>query len=436
MSRVSAGGLENLTDTPLPTDFIIFERASDGTPRKATVNAITSSSQVISVTTGITAFAGGGQTSATALTTEYNLVTTCATNFDSVKLLTAAAGDIQTVKNSGAAILSVFPNTGDSINSMAVNLSIDIPVGGEVTFLAINATVWHTQTTLDLVSPSTQKGNLVIKASDSAGNTQTLITNASQAAARTYTIPDAGASASFGMTEGAQTLNGVQTFGALNLHKATNAITAFAGGGQGSATALTSTINSITTCATAADSVKLPAATAGSVVQVSNLGAAYASVFPASGDLIDSLAANTSISLSVGYSIIFTCSVTGSWKSVIPSPAGAKYTTGTTTTTFAAGQLTGASFVVYNNTQGTPGSIATRTAAQMFTDDPYARVGGTYRLRVINNQGTGTLTITAGSNVTLTGTMTIAINTYRDFIVTYTTAAALVIQQCGIGTDA
>lgn len=216
----------------------------------------------------------------------------------------------------------------------------------------------------------------------------------------------------------------------------TNAITAHAGGGQGSATALTADINSITVCATAADSVVLPAATAGRMVQVSNLGAAYASIFPASGEIIDALAADTSISLAVRSSIIFTCAVAGSWKATPQPHAGAKYTTGTTTTTFAAGQLTGAYFVVYNNTQGTPGSIITRTAAEMFIDDPFARVGGTYHLRVINNQGTGVLTITAGSNVTLTGTMTIATNTYRDFIVTYTSATALVIQQCGIGTDA
>ena len=66
----------------------------------------------------------------------------------------------------------------------------------------------------------------------------------------------------------------------------------------------------------------------------------------------------------------------------------------------------------------------------------YSRVGGTYHVRIINNQGTGTLTVTAGSGVTLTGTATIAINTFRDFVITYTSATALVMQQVGIGTDA
>lgn len=112
-----------------------------------------------------------------------------------------------------------------------------------------------------------------------------------------------------------------------------------------------------------------------------------------------------------------------------------KYTTNTTTTTFAAGQLTGADFVVYTNTQGTPGTITTRTATQMYSEDPYASVGKTYILRIINGQGTGTLTVAAGSGVTASGTLTIAANTWRDFLVTYTSATALTLQQIGTGTN-
>lgn len=114
--------------------------------------------------------------------------------------------------------------------------------------------------------------------------------------------------------------------------------------------------------------------------------------------------------------------------------SGAKFTTGVTTTTFAAGQLTGSNKVVYENTQATPGTITTRTASLMFTDDLAARVGLAYSLRISNNNGTGILTVAAGVGVTLTGTATIAINTFRDFVVTYTSATALVIQQIGSGT--
>jgi hypothetical protein len=199
------------------------------------------------------------------------------------------------------------------------------------------------------------------------------------------------------------TMAGTPAFSGLPLFKATNAITAFAGGGQGSATALTSTVNRITTCATAGDSVKLPTATAGSVVIVVNDGATAADIFPASGDGINALSANTAVRLSSGSNALYSCEVTGTWiESLHINPAqNGSYVTNTTTTTFAAGQLTGSRFVIYNNTQGTPGSIATRTATLMFADQPNARVGGTYLLRIKNGQGTGTLTVTAGTGVTL-----------------------------------
>ena len=158
--------------------------------------------------TGITAFATGGQANATAMTARWNNVTTCATAGDSVKLMAAEDGAVQSVKNSGAATLAIFPATGDAINALAVNLSIDLPPGGEIEFHAIDATTWETRESLYLPAPTTQTGGLEIKAADSAGNTTTTITNASQAAARTYTIPDAGASTEFVMAAGAQTIAG------------------------------------------------------------------------------------------------------------------------------------------------------------------------------------------------------------------------------------
>lgn len=111
----------------------------------------------------------------------------------------------------------------------------------------------------------------------------------------------------------------------------------------------------------------------------------------------------------------------------------AKYSTGTTTTTFTAGQLTGAAVTVYDSTATTPGSIATRTATEMFGDIPNAAVGATYILIVRNSSGSAnTMTITAGTGVTLTGTMTIAQTVSRVFVVTLTSATAITIQSVGI----
>jgi hypothetical protein len=86
-------------------------------------------------------------------------------------------------------------------------------------------------------------------------------------------------------------------------------------------------------------------------------------------------------------------------------------------TTASAGQLSGSFLTIMTNTGGTPGTYTTRTAAQMIADSNLY-VGQTYFLILANNQGTGTLTLAGGSNVTVGGTATAAINTARLFTVT------------------
>lgn len=97
-----------------------------------------------------------------------------------------------------------------------------------------------------------------------------------------------------------------------------NALTAYAGGGQANALALTASFNRITTVATAADSVKLPTAVAGAQVTVFNKAAANsANVFPATGDAINALSANTAYALAATKGAIFTCVVTGTWDTIL-----------------------------------------------------------------------------------------------------------------------
>jgi len=86
-----------------------------------------------------------------------------------------------------------------------------------------------------------------------------------------------------------------------------NSITAFAGGGQGSAVQLGYGTNVITTCATAADSVKMPQALGGcEPCYVINLGAASCNIYPRSGQQINALAANTPMALPAGSMAVFT----------------------------------------------------------------------------------------------------------------------------------
>jgi predicted RecA/RadA family phage recombinase len=102
--------------------------------------------------------------------------------------------------------------------------------------------------------------------------------------------------------------------------------------------------------------------------------------------------------------------------------------------TFSIGDITGAANVSLTSTNAAPGTLTTRTATQMFADMPGAAVNMSYRLR-ITNTGAGTLTLAAGTGVTLgTGTYTVPTNTFRDFVVTFNSATTLTIQTDGTGT--
>jgi predicted RecA/RadA family phage recombinase len=101
--------------------------------------------------------------------------------------------------------------------------------------------------------------------------------------------------------------------------------------------------------------------------------------------------------------------------------------------TFSIGDITGAAYVSLTSTNAAPGTLTTRTATQMFADMPGAAVNLSYRLR-ITNTGAGTLTVAAGTGVTLTGTMTVPANTTRDFVVTFNSVTTLTIQTDGTGT--
>jgi hypothetical protein len=115
----------------------------------------------------------------------------------------------------------------------------------------------------------------------------------------------------------------------------------------------------------------------------------------------------------------------------------AKFTTAAKSVgTFAAGDITGAAFVVLTNTGATPGTQTVRTAAQMLADIPGAASGFSSMFKIINT-GAGTLTIgaDAGPTVTLTGTMTVAQNVWRDYVLTFPTATTATIQSVGAGTS-
>jgi len=78
------------------------------------------------VSNSVIAFAGGGQASATSLTTEVSFVGTCATRDDSVKLPTALAGKHYVVINLGAQACNVYTQTGENFLGQSANTPVSV----------------------------------------------------------------------------------------------------------------------------------------------------------------------------------------------------------------------------------------------------------------------------------------------------------------------
>lgn len=152
--------------------------------------------------------------------------------------------------------------------------------------------------TLDVFPTTAAKGKLSISAADSAGDTTTAIVNASQAGSRTYTIPDAGASASFVMTAGAQTLGGVKTFSSMPKWPV-NSPVAGAGTVIGDAAPLLTGITVITGANGTVGWI-LPVTTGGDVVILKGTTAGVAKLWPQSGGQINAVGTSTAMSLASG----------------------------------------------------------------------------------------------------------------------------------------
>jgi len=208
---------------------------------------------VPSASNGLTAHAGGGQTSALALTSTVNRVTTVASAGDSVKLPVSVAGLSVTVINNGANAMQVFGASTDTINGIATGTGISQIPNSVVRYVSAVAGLWQTQ------------------------------------------------DVNFGYSSNFPT-SSVST-----------GLTAHSGGGQGSALALTSSVNNITTAAASGDSVRLPVSAVGMAVTVINSGANPIQVFGAGTDTVNGIATATGVSQLPGSTVTYRVAVVGNW---------------------------------------------------------------------------------------------------------------------------
>lgn len=94
-------------------------------------------------------------------------------------------------------------------------------------------------------------------------------------------------------------------------------LSAHAGGGQASATPMTAMMNRVTTVATIADSVSLPPSVNGMQVVTVNAAANSMNVFPATGEQINALGANSAFAVAGGKTAMFSCVTAGQWHSIL-----------------------------------------------------------------------------------------------------------------------
>lgn len=93
--------------------------------------------------------AGSTQGTATALTADYNVVTTVAAS-SGVVLPSSAIGRQITVINRGANPLALYPNSSAAIDGAAANAAITVPVNAAITVASSSTTQWFTTKAIEL----------------------------------------------------------------------------------------------------------------------------------------------------------------------------------------------------------------------------------------------------------------------------------------------
>lgn len=277
---------------------------------------------------------------------------------------------------------------------------------------------------------------------DSVGDTTFQFTATRQTAAF-FSVPDKTASGTTsgyrwelvaGDVAGINTVFNNLTLTGLLYELAGNNITA-AGTTQATGTQLAAQVNTIGTAA-AGTGVNLPAAAAaGLMVVVANNGANPLKVYPFIGstDTINGNAATVGVLLYPGSIGTFSATAAGAWTAQGDAASSAAYNTAANTTAFTltGAQIAGGTATVDLTLTGTLGSgqaLTLPTVAATLAALQTVAVGTSIRLRIINLSSGAfawTVTTNAGSGTwTLTGTMTIAQNTAREFVLTVTSVTA------------
>lgn len=210
-------------------------------------------------------------------------------------------------------------------------------------------------------------------------------------------------------------------------------------GGQGSALQLSAGINTISTCPSGGG-VNLPASAPGLSVIVQNNGANGLLVYPAQGasDTINGAAASVGVLLFPGTAASFNCTAAGAWTTQPATTRNSIYNSSSSAASFTAtaANITGGAAFVELDLTGNPAGAANvtlPTVAAMVAAMHAPAVGSSFTLRVKNSANSGTWTMVTNTGWALSGTVTVATGTWRDFVVTLTSLTAATLQNAGGG---
>ena len=150
IANYCTGDMFDLTNTRMG-EFASFGDYCTGTKYSKDGFWDVAAAGVLPLTTGITAYAGGGQANATKLKKPLNRVTTVATGGDSVALLptdmvTTAHGMTMIVENAGASSLSVYYHPDDVANYGAGGgrtTAFVVPAGASALFVSSTPGNWR-----------------------------------------------------------------------------------------------------------------------------------------------------------------------------------------------------------------------------------------------------------------------------------------------------
>jgi hypothetical protein len=413
---------------------------------------------------------------------------------DGVALMAAAAGLDITIINNTANPIQVYGNGSDMINGVAGATGVPIPPGDVAQFECALAGAWFFEAGVGSVggfpvelaadnisaAGSTQAGATVLTAvynrvtvatanqgvrlPISAGGMDIFVENHTGQPIVVYgggtdMIDDVATATGASQMDSSVVIytsysagkwysNGLATGYAKNPQNGTvletmqfaDAISA-AGNSQATGTQLSAAINTVSTVG-AGQGVNLPASAPGLVVIVVNTGANPLLVYPAQGasDTINGVAAAVGVALFPGTAASFNSTAAGAWTTQPATTKNAAFNANAATagTTLTAANVTGSAASVDLAMTGTLAGAANAqlpTVAAMAAALHCPTPGTSFRLRLINQSSANfTWTVTTNTGWTLAGTMTIAQNTWREFVVTLNSLTTATLQSVATGT--